>query len=200
MASENLKEKVFIAAGWLILFAAIYFVIGIFLITNGVSFEGKKVYELLKDTLTLAASFLAPVAAFVLFNDWRLEHSLISNEKFSMIIRDKVTDLEILSFHCFPSVEESEDSFKKKQDEYINLLAEIRSLALRLKGVNRRALQLKENLYTLNMVASRLLKSQGKNFKKHRNPVQYSDDIGGEVMQEHFELLSIVKKIEILHV
>lgn len=34
-------------------------------------FDPQKVYDVIKDALLIAAAFLAPVAAFVLFSDWR---------------------------------------------------------------------------------------------------------------------------------
>ena len=69
MNKKSLKERIVSAVVWLTLLGVVYFVIGIFLITDGLNFNPEKVYELLKDTLTLAAAFLAPVAAFVLFSD-----------------------------------------------------------------------------------------------------------------------------------
>lgn len=56
-------------------------------------FNHKKTYEVLKDALSLAAAFLAPVAAFVLFSDWRDQHRSISNEKVSRQIVDNLSDL-----------------------------------------------------------------------------------------------------------
>lgn len=43
-------------------------------------------YDVIKDALTLAAAFLAPIAAFVLFSDWRSEHKEVGNEKNSQEI------------------------------------------------------------------------------------------------------------------
>ncbi|HEC0425313.1 TPA: hypothetical protein R1R70_003954, partial [Acinetobacter baumannii] len=38
----------------------------------------KLAYEVLKDAFTIGAAFLAPIAAFVLFTDWRVEHRIKS--------------------------------------------------------------------------------------------------------------------------
>ncbi|WP_336004853.1 hypothetical protein [Acinetobacter pittii] len=48
---------------------------------NHYEFDSVKSYEVLKDGLTLAATFLASVVAFVLFSHWSEQHSLIRNER-----------------------------------------------------------------------------------------------------------------------
>ncbi|MFX6609258.1 hypothetical protein ABTG82_19915, partial [Acinetobacter baumannii] len=74
-----------------------YLLISFFLLSDypiqDYPFNHKKTYEVLKDALSLAAAFLAPVAAFVLFSDWRDQHRSISNEKVSRQIVDNLSDL-----------------------------------------------------------------------------------------------------------
>lgn len=79
MAKDDLKVK--IRKIWKCTFIGIIFFlfISFFLkssypITHH-KFNFADAYDVLKDTLTLAAAFLAPVAAFVLFNDWRIQHN-----------------------------------------------------------------------------------------------------------------------------
>ncbi|MFX9085371.1 hypothetical protein ABTN62_20155, partial [Acinetobacter baumannii] len=57
------------------------------------SFDNKKAYEVLKDALTIAAAFLAPVAAFVLFDDWRTSHRLKINESEALEILKRVRNI-----------------------------------------------------------------------------------------------------------
>lgn len=45
--------------------------------------DKKLAYDVLKDSLTLGAAFLAPIAAFILFNDWRVEYHI--KEQFNRI-------------------------------------------------------------------------------------------------------------------
>ncbi|MFU0450902.1 hypothetical protein ACMZ5C_10670, partial [Acinetobacter baumannii] len=45
--------------------------------------DKKLAYDVLKDSLTIGAAFLAPIAAFVLFNDWRVEYHI--KEQFNSI-------------------------------------------------------------------------------------------------------------------
>ena len=55
-------------------------------------FNRSVAYDVIKDALTLGAAFLAPVAAFVLFSDWRSEHKIKSTLQL-------LDDLNDLSFH-----------------------------------------------------------------------------------------------------
>lgn len=79
MTNKTLKAKIEIVCWSALGLTILYFLIGAWLISDGPKFDPAKTYNLLKDTLTLTAAFLAPVAAFVLFSDWRDEHKKISN-------------------------------------------------------------------------------------------------------------------------
>ena len=74
MAKKTLEEKIKLVCWWALGLTILYFLIGAWLISDGPKFDPTKTYNLLKDTLTLTAAFLAPVAAFVLFSDWREQH------------------------------------------------------------------------------------------------------------------------------
>ncbi|MDC4353951.1 hypothetical protein OHV37_17145 [Acinetobacter baumannii] len=79
MAKDDLKVKIKRIWVWTIIGIVVYLIISFFLkssypITHH-KFNLSEAYEVLKDTLTLAAGFLAPVAAFVLFTDWRIQHN-----------------------------------------------------------------------------------------------------------------------------
>ena len=71
MSKKPLKEKIILICWWALGLTILYFLIGAWLISDGPKFDPTKTYNLLKDTLTLGAAFLAPVVAFVLFSDWR---------------------------------------------------------------------------------------------------------------------------------
>ncbi|MDQ8953482.1 hypothetical protein RFH42_10975 [Acinetobacter rudis] len=71
MAKKNLSEKIKIAVTWFVGLTCLYFVVAAWLNSDGPNFNPTLTYNLIKDTLTLAAAFLAPIAAFVLFSDWR---------------------------------------------------------------------------------------------------------------------------------
>jgi hypothetical protein len=81
MTKKTLEEKIKRVCLWAAGLTILYFLIGGWLTSDGPNFDPSKTYDLLKDALTLTAAFLAPVAAFVLFSDWRIQHRNLSNEK-----------------------------------------------------------------------------------------------------------------------
>lgn len=81
MAKKTLEDKIKLVCWWALVLTILYFAIGAWLKSDGPKFDPAKTYDLLKDTLTLTATFLAPVAAFVLFSDWRREHRDKHNEE-----------------------------------------------------------------------------------------------------------------------
>lgn len=74
MAKKTLEEKIKNVSWYTLGLSILYFSIGGWLKSDGFHFDPAKTYDLIKDTLTLTAAFLAPVAAFILFSDWREEH------------------------------------------------------------------------------------------------------------------------------
>lgn len=85
MANKSLNEKFKIIGFWTFGGIFWYLLISFFLLSDyplqDYPFNHKKTYEVLKDALTLAATFLAPVAAFILFTDWREQHIEVALEK-----------------------------------------------------------------------------------------------------------------------
>lgn len=79
MAKKTLKQKIELVGFWTFGGLFWYLVISFFLLSDypiyDQPFNHKKAYEVIKDAFGLAAAFLAPVAAFVLFSDWRKEHT-----------------------------------------------------------------------------------------------------------------------------
>lgn len=80
MIKKTLKQKIKRVCWWTAGLTILYFLVGAGLVSNGTRFDPIKTYNLLKDTLTLTATFLAPVAAFVLFSDWREQHRQVREE------------------------------------------------------------------------------------------------------------------------
>ncbi|NUF23731.1 hypothetical protein HUN23_13215 [Acinetobacter oleivorans] len=130
MVKNDLNVKIKRIWKWTFIGIIIFLVISFFLkssypITH-YKFNLSDAYDVLKDTLTLAAGFLAPVAAFVLFSDWREQHVLINNEKISkeiLNILDEFYDFYNLSYGSLLE----NDEFYKKQNLFfqkINYLAE----------------------------------------------------------------------------
>lgn len=82
MAKKTIEEKIREVSFWTFIFLISYLIIGYLLQSNWLhkSLEFTRLYELLKDSLSITAALLAPVAAFVLFSDWRLQHREITTE------------------------------------------------------------------------------------------------------------------------
>lgn len=83
MKSKTLKNKIndivfVICAG-----GVLYLIVGFLMKTNWLSCPKPlpDLYEVVRDTLTLMAYFLAPAIALVLFSDWRQEHVEKSREQ-----------------------------------------------------------------------------------------------------------------------
>ncbi|PKF33412.1 hypothetical protein [Acinetobacter proteolyticus] len=83
MSKKTLKENVELIIFCLGLFCLTFLILGFVLKSDfSKSFDSFIFYEVLRDSLTLTAYFLAPIAAFVLFNDWREQHKIIKSDKF----------------------------------------------------------------------------------------------------------------------
>ncbi|HHP4688585.1 hypothetical protein [Acinetobacter baumannii] len=97
MPETELKRKIKIVGFWTFGGIFWYLVISFFLLSNyplhNFSFNNQKAYEVLKDALSIAAAFLAPVAAFVLFDDWRTSHRLKNNESEVLNILKKIRNI-----------------------------------------------------------------------------------------------------------
>lgn len=83
MNKKTLEQKIKDIIFYAIIFCALYLIIG-FLIKSqwltSFSESWNYSYELIRDALTLTAYFLAPTAAFVLFSDWREQHTEVKIE------------------------------------------------------------------------------------------------------------------------
>ncbi|MCU4709946.1 hypothetical protein [Acinetobacter pittii] len=97
MAQEDLKDKIKKVVFWTLGGVFLYLIISFFLLSDYplyiYHFDHKKSYEVIKDALTIAAAFLAPVAAFILFTDWRYQHSAIKIENTSEAIHKELNEL-----------------------------------------------------------------------------------------------------------
>lgn len=113
MKRKTLKDKIDNVIFWAVVFIILYFIVGFMFESLWLSKSLKlnEVYELLKDTLSLTAAFLAPAAAFVLFSDWREQHIEKSLEEKSKEINNTISLIykKLLSL-----------SFDTDEDNYMN--------------------------------------------------------------------------------
>lgn len=147
MAKKTLEEKIKNVSKWALGLSILYFLIGAWLNSDGSHFDSAKTYELIKDTLTLTAAFLAPVAAFVLFRDWSEEHIKKENEKLGIDIYDSVERglLNLKMLYLAICVEDSynstkENSIQQKLNDNEQHLLELRLL---LNRSNKKRSELK---------------------------------------------------------
>lgn len=90
MTKKTLEEKIRQVGFWTVGGILGYLVIALLLKSNypiyQYNLDRATAYDVIKDALTLAAAFLAPVAAFILFIDWKTQHKEVNNEKNSRLI------------------------------------------------------------------------------------------------------------------
>jgi len=93
MAKRKLKDKIEISIFWLGLFCLTYLIFGFILKSDLTKpIDSSIFYEVLKDALTITTALFAPIAALILFSDWRVEHRL--KETFQLL-----EDIKNLSFN-----------------------------------------------------------------------------------------------------
>lgn len=120
MVKKTLEEKIKDVVFWIVVFFIFYLIIGFLLESLWLSKTLKldALYDLLKEALTITAAFLAPVAAFVLFSDWREQHIEKLSEDYSSKIFNKFSDFLNKFFDYKCKVEDS--------DLFTNITREIR--------------------------------------------------------------------------
>ncbi|MDC4440240.1 hypothetical protein NQ662_10510 [Acinetobacter baumannii] len=75
MTKSRLRVKLELSIFWLCIFFLAFFIVG-FILNNDLNkpIVTKNLYEVIRDSFTLLAYFLAPAIGLVVFNDWRKEH------------------------------------------------------------------------------------------------------------------------------
>jgi len=138
MNKKTLEQKIKLVGFWTFGGVFWYLVIAFFLKSNYPIYEynldRSKAYEIIKDALTLAASFLAPVAAFVLFTDWREQHAAIKNERISEDIKKQI--MQIKGYLNLGTDYDDISIFFKKQTEFYELLLDFKRNIELLRGLD----------------------------------------------------------------
>lgn len=124
MAKKSLKQKIELVGFWTFGFIFLYLVVAFLLKSNypiyNYKFNPSTAYEVIKDALELAAAFLAPVVAFVLFNDWRVEHQIKSTFQLLDDLNNLSFDIKNgLGFYNAKIIQEKEittNEFKNRED------------------------------------------------------------------------------------
>lgn len=150
MKKKTLEEKIRLVGFWTFGGVFWYLVIAFFLKSKypiyDYDFNRSVAYDVVKDALTLAAAFLAPVAAFVLFADWREQHKAVKNEKISEeILRILNSDL-LVFYNLIPIDLRGTDKFKEKNILFHRLVAELVNKANEIQIVDDESLNFKNTI------------------------------------------------------
>ncbi|ANC38195.1 hypothetical protein B9X49_17860 [Acinetobacter baumannii] len=153
MASRKLEDKIkrvcYFVGGGVIGYLLISFIILSSFPWNHYLLDKKQAYDVLKDAFTIGAAFLAPIAAFVLFNDWREQHVAVKNEKLSEeILRIVTTDF--LSFYNLnPRLKADVEKFNEQQMQFHRDVANLFLKVDEIDAVDDQAISFKENIKKL---------------------------------------------------
>ncbi|WP_291390777.1 hypothetical protein [Acinetobacter sp.] len=204
MAKKTLEEKIKLVCWWALGLTILYFLIGAWLISDGSKFDPTKIYNLLKDTLTLTAAFLAPVAAFVLFSDWREQHieKLLeqeSSEIYASYIdildtwqhyRFEVEDDEVFTQSTIESREAKHFGLMDRVEKAIQITEQLQSRDIKAKEFTELALncfkEIRNLIFELNILGS----FKEKQFNPQKYNFEYTDESNSEFssrMELNFE-------------
>ncbi|MNR82489.1 hypothetical protein D3C72_132480 [compost metagenome] len=199
MAKNTLLEKIKIVGFWTFGGVFWYLVIAFFLKSSypiyEYDFNRSTAYDVLKDALTLAAAFLAPIAAFVLFSDWRREHveKKIENDS-ELVIKD--INLIMRNLLQYLKIIACGDKGSEERGLQINnskniLLVEIDSLVRDIKRINESNKMVGEFKGYALEISKALKESTGKMYKLDRK-FQISDK---EFSPSFIEIDSSIKNL-----
>lgn len=98
MAKKTLKQKINDLFFWTIIFFIFYIITAYLLETSWLKIVLglPNIYEILKDGLTITATFLAPTSALLLFSDWREQHV---EKKLDDIAHQLVLDIQDIQLY-----------------------------------------------------------------------------------------------------
>lgn len=145
MGTKTIQDKIKDVADWTFRCFVIYLVVAFFLKSKypifNYDFCLECAYEVIKDALTLTAAFLAPVAAFVLFTDWRGQHVEVENEKISKEIVLGILPIIEKSTSDFFQFQDDPEGMFKFREHYFNNLYELRNKVSQISSINSRSLE-----------------------------------------------------------
>ncbi|MBP4064244.1 hypothetical protein J9896_12635 [Acinetobacter baumannii] len=220
MLKKSLHDQIKIIGFWTFGGVFWYLVIAFFLKSKypifDYSFNLENAYDVIKDALTLAASFLAPVAAFVLFTDWRDEHRAISNEKLSKQISDIISKISPLVGVSYINFDDSEKIVEFRQ-EYFSYLFEMGRNLIGINSIDKKSEKFIKDTQELNnllvniwlslerqiVINQQLLKLNSTDARTEALKASYNKDLSEAGLNKDRyveEYLRLASEISILHV
>lgn len=164
MPRENLKEKIADLLFWTVVFFIAYLIVGFCLesswLNNSVS--PPKIYEILKDDLSITAALLAPAAALLLFSDWKEQHILTLVDAAARKISEDIHDLQTLTVQAYykEPLEVSDMNIKLQEHPFKGSLFDLRrSIEINekiIKNSGMKCSDLLANIYFLKVASESL--------------------------------------------
>ncbi|MEV8215782.1 hypothetical protein [Leifsonia sp. NPDC077715] len=152
MGKKELKDKIELTIFWLGLFCLSYLILGIILKSDLTSpLDSSIFYEVFRDSLTLTAYFLAPIAALILFTDWREQHASINNEKNSKEILDVATNL-LPYINTYYLEIQNDEQFFKFREQYFTLYFDLKRKKLLINSIDSKSEEFVNNIEKLDIV------------------------------------------------
>lgn len=152
MGKKEIKDKIELTIFWLGLFCLSYLILGFILKSDLTSpLDSSIFYEVFRDSLTLTAYFLAPIAALILFTDWREQHTSINNEKNSKEILDVATNL-LPYINTYYLEIENDEKFFKFREQYFTLYFDLKRKKLLINSIDSKSEEFVNNIEKLDIV------------------------------------------------
>lgn len=153
MVKDDLKVKIKMIWIWTIIGIGVFLIISFFLKSSypisHYKFNLSDAYDVLKDALTLAAAFLAPIAALVVFNDWRETHARITNEKLSSEVIEIFREMNFITTKGYNEYANDKVLNKSDGEKISILLKDLISKLSRINNVDEEAQEFKNLAYTM---------------------------------------------------
>ncbi len=152
MASRKLEDKIELTIFWLGLFCLTYLVLGFILKSDLTKpLDSSIFYEVFRDSLALTAYFLAPIAALILFTDWRIQHASINNEKNSKEILDVASNL-LPYINTYYLAVENDEQLLKFREQYFALYFDLKRKILLINSIDPKAEEFLKKIEKLDTV------------------------------------------------
>ncbi len=202
MSKKTLEVKVQMLILGALFFAFFVFGLGAFLLSDGPIFDPQKTYNLMVDTLTLTAYFLAPTTAIVLFSDWREQHVEKLLEEESSEIYDKICQL-LNAFQQYLFDVQDVDSLNKnsigstEDSSFTSLLDQVDAIKMKTLHLSKRSYKAEQFTSTATIILNGLtqvimeVSIMGGFKEKLSNPKKYNYEYTDETDDEFIERMQL---------
>jgi len=151
MVKNTLEHKIKNLIFCTFAFLVVYLISGYLLLSNWLEERLTliKIYDLIKDDLTITASLLAPVTALIVFNDWRETHARINNEKLSSEVIEIFQEMKLLTSKGYNEYAKDKAMNKSDGEKISFLLKDLISKLSRINNIDKEADEFRSQAYTM---------------------------------------------------